>query len=774
MKCVFDWRCMSIHINRVVNIVRSCLKMNLKARFARTRESVRAVSPIFWQKYYMLGNGLSRGILKFRTKLFGLIVFVLFATSWFWVLKFNTGIERYFSVDNRLGELHTLFITLGAALVTVSVIAFSFIMFAMQVNVERMPYGLFRKLSSDKKLLAYFLLVFILSLLIGFFSIIGTNDLIGISIISVLWGIFIIVFFLLAAFNRALKLISPTEQLKLILESTKNELNAWAKVATRVSPLLAEKSENDEIENTGLGSRIDTGRFVYFSRFPQWTQGAEKAIHHAFLLASYHASHGDYESSEVAMITIVRINEEYIKAKGKTFIADNSLINTGLSGDKFITETMEGYRKYAINAVARGDEQQILQGFDMMRYLFFLYFSIDYSTVAATKNHADLAITYLSKVIESIVPHALVDVLMSGIRVMGEMAIGIISQGELESVDKLSEKISLISSAGIIHQNMQPVIYIGVEQLAKIEFALIRSPSSDISYMVKTVHSNLCSIARLLLTIKEDNPLQKTHSYNLGCYYSVTSYEALISWLNVLTNVLLEEKETYEVATIQRIISHLLQWSENLCQTEKELLLLAIKKKSTSMFDIISWIIRVSTIILAISTIDSCRDDNREALIKNAYSLVHIISYIPDDKEAVLRIAHYDLTSQLFRLVIEAKNRDNLEFALKIKGLLLSWAFKMGKYGDRWRMAQALCGLVCLNLLFDLDNDCLLSEIEMELTKIPLDDKVKEALVGNIKEKAEDIIFEGFSPFNAIDVALKDVDQEKKRILLLELAEKFK
>lgn len=744
-------------------------RLNHRLIYSKCKEYVSRQLPFFWQKYYKAGNWLRNIKLKFGAKFFCLILLSLFIVSLIFVLKFNVVFARYFSSDRRLSDLHTLFVTLGVGLLTVSVVAFSFIMFAMQVNVERMPYGLFRKLSSDVKLLGCFLLVFVLSLLVSFLSIIATKSLAGISIMGMLWSVFLITIFLFVAFKRALRLISPTEQLKLISENTNKELNVWAKAASRLSPFLEEKDKNDGVKKSELDSNCDIKRLRYFSHFPQWTLGVQKAIHYVFLLASYHSSHGDYESSAVAMNTVLSVNARYIKAKGKTFIADNIFINTSLSSDVVVNETLKSCKKYAKQAVARGDEQQISQYFRVIKSLFFLYFSIDYSNVAAEKTHAGLALEYLSSFVESIIPHVLVDVLMSGLHLMGQIALEIISQGYLQYVPKISEKISLISRAFVLNQNVRPVLRTGVEQLAKIEFALLKSIQQDISCEVEKVHSGLSLIAKAVLEVN-DNTLLQVHSFTLTCYYSMTTYGVFGDWLTTLSNALLKEKQESE--TVQRVIFHISQWSKSLCQTEKELLLLAVEKKSTLTFDIIYWVVHITRILLTISAIDKCREDDRKSLIKNARLLIHVLSFIPENGEAVCFVQGFDLTNQLFSLALKAKNQGNFEFALEIKRLLLSWVFKIGKYGNWCWMIQGLCGLVCMNLVFTLDDADLLSEVGAALREKQLGDENRNKIRSELLKKANKITINNFSR-NEIDANLRKVDQEKKQKLFLKISDLF-
>ena len=56
-------------------------------------------------------------------------------------------LQYLFPTDDKLQELRTLFVTVGGALLGATAIVSSLVLFSMQVNIERMPHGLFRRLS---------------------------------------------------------------------------------------------------------------------------------------------------------------------------------------------------------------------------------------------------------------------------------------------------------------------------------------------------------------------------------------------------------------------------------------------------------------------------------------------------------------------------------------------------------------------------------------------------------------------------------------------------
>ncbi len=97
-----------------------------------------------------------------------------------------------------------------------------------------------------------------------------------------------------------------------------------------------------------------------------------------------YAEQGDYEVSGAALNAVVSINAEYIKAKGKTFYADNPFVDNPFSNDSFINDTLECLRQTAQSGIARRDEQQIEQILQTMSALVQVYRGIDYSSAYGT------------------------------------------------------------------------------------------------------------------------------------------------------------------------------------------------------------------------------------------------------------------------------------------------------------------------------------------------------------------------------------------------------
>lgn len=238
-----------------------------------------------------------------------------------------------FATDARLNALRALFLTLGGSLVGAATIVTSLVLFAMQVNVERMPHGLFRRLSGDRRLLGAFALTFVLAVTVAAISLVPDATYIGSAIFAAGWGTILILTLFLYGYQRALLLISPIRQLGLVVADARRELRAWPRRAARLAPLAALPKDGHEY---GQALQMDYQRLAFLQLHPGWTDAARQAVHYAVSFARRYAEQGDHEVSAAALNAIIAINAAYVQAKGITFFASNPMLDNPLVTDGFI------------------------------------------------------------------------------------------------------------------------------------------------------------------------------------------------------------------------------------------------------------------------------------------------------------------------------------------------------------------------------------------------------------------------------------------------------
>lgn len=733
-------------------------------------KSLRIRRALLWHRAYYIRHRILVWIARRGAVAASTLLVSLVAISAFWIPKLNDGLQAAFSTEEPLQGLRSLLQAIGGALLGATAIVSSLVLFSMQVNVERMPHGLFRRLSADRRLLSAFAAAFLLALLVATVSLVTTGTRIGVTIFVAAWATALVLILFLYAYRRALVLINPLRQLEMVVAKTRGEFRSWVRRANRAAPLLSD-SRPPSRANDPFSSKHDLTRVVYFQANAHWTEGAKQAVRYAVSFARRFAEQGDHEVSAAALNAITAINSAYVQAKGRTFFTYQFMFDNPLASDSFVIDTLEHLRQTARVATSRGDEQQIEQVLRAFASLVRVYAAVDYGTLGASKTHAHLAAGYLTGEVERIIAHSMPDVLMEGVRLMGHCADLLLAAEGPNGIGTLVQKIGFIGCSGIAKEDYRPVTLIAVEQLARLSFNLLRTPSGEIKFVAKEIRGSMSLLAKLFLAVP-DTPLSRTHSTYLGPYYSATSTEALPAWLVALANAVGSAEANDEKA--RQVIANFEDWADGMYQTDKELLLEAIKRRSQFTFEMLHWISQVTSILLAVSNAAACSEPNREELRKHALWLISVLSFVPEDIETVEFIETFRMTETLFDAAVDARNRDCPDIAAAIGGLLISWMFRGGQYHSGWAILESsMYGLAVLALLEQTDFSVgkLKAEISKRLAAGGLpDQEVRDHAACEIRGRAATLYREGHWS-SSIERGMARVDHVKLKPLLEELAD---
>ena len=718
-----------------------------------------------WSKYHT-----QTWFFKYRWKALWLGILCLVSLNFAFLSKIDPLISAYFPDQNSIDNLATVLTTLGGALIGAAFIAFSLIMFSMQVNIERMPHGLFFRFGKD----SFILLMFVATLVSGIavcFSSTLLHDLsnLSASVSLAFWGTITIITLVIQAYERTLFLINPAKQLETLLESVERDLKSWEKRAENAKPLLKDEDSESQEQASSFMSTHDIKRTVYMQLNPHGKQLAKNAIDHAFSFARRYAERGDYVVSAYAMQVIGMINRLYVQHKGKTFYSDNPWFENPFSSDDLVTHSLESLRRSLIVALSRKDEQQVIQILQTFALLMNIYLQIDYSNEHASKTHANLAAGYLSEAVVSVFPHDMTDVVMEGLRLMGQCASLSCQVGKITDSVPLIDKIGVITAAGIANKKYYPVIMTGMQQLVRLTMALLQSKSHDLSYTFKTIKRNVLFVSETFLKIPS-SPLEQIHGSYLGPYYSYQQSN-LRPMMGDLANWVVKADKDNEDA--KHVIRNFVTWSDQIYDPERKLLQAALKSETDFLFHIIDWTKSVSEILIALSNAPACDDHSKKQLQKSASWLISNLSFVPDDRESVSAVANHQLHETLFEAAMTGHQRDCDEYMKAVRDCLLGWAFKGGKYQLGWGILEhSLYGLAVLALLPDQIGtvEKLKQDTQRMLLKENIPQEIFDRTARNIREKAATLYRLREYPHSVIEVVMKQTDATEMQSLLEDLA----
>lgn len=679
----------------------------------------------------------------------------------------GTRIELYFLSADLLNALRTLFVTLGGALVGATAIGFSVVMLAVQLNFARIPHGLFRRVTSDFKLIGAFTGTFLLAGLVTSFSVIPDNSWAALAVIVAVYATIAVLGLFIYAYRRALALVNPLVQLNLVYKDAERDLELWRRRAQRLAPLIDQGTRQDR----NSGSTHDTPRILFFRANTHWTTVARRAVNYAVSFARQFSKENDYDVSSAALRTVVAVNVKYVEAKGRTFFASNAFFDNPLSHDAFISDTLEQLRLLSQTALTGRDEDQLRQTFATFSNLVGVYSAIDYANkYEQSKHDATLAAGYLASAVESVAPHNLPDVLMEGVRQLGRSA-STLSVSSPDDATTSVQKIGQLACLGVFKENYRPVTMIGMEQLSGLTMRVILSTKHDIGFAVEQIRSAIEQVTKLFLGTVPNDQFMSAHSSYLAPYYSLTKTGTFGEWLTRLANELSEADKDDKNA--QRVIRHVKEWSDQLYRPEKDVLLAAIEKRSQFTFDSVHWIAQVTKALTAIARAAAADDHTAKEIEKNATWLLSVLSWIPDDREAVKFAENYGVTDQLFEVAIATENLGSAKVAHSARELLLDWSIKVGK-DQPFSFEKGLRALALSTFFGDefaksADVTWLKAELRKALAKASLDQGVVDNTARQLRTTAASFRRRDF-PTSRLGFVMQEVDSTKLKNLLEEIA----
>lgn len=380
-----------------------------------------------------------------------------------------------------------------------------------------------------------------------------------------------------------------------------------------------------------------------------------------------------------------------------------------------------------------------------------------------------LAVGYLERSVEATVPRNLVDCTMHGVRVLGRVGKQFVAQGCPNEATSCISRISVLGLVGTASQKHQPVTLAVMEELRDFTILLIRSAENDIRFAVKEVRDSSQQIASNLLKVP-DNPLLAMHSSYLAPYYSSTSYTSLRS---LLTNLYNAASASEDADIVRRIIINISVWGDGLYRECKEILLLAIEKKSHFAFDVIHWITGITELLMAFANLEECPASTKVDIQKHALWLFSSLTWIPREKEASIFVENLSLRSEVFETALRAMRDgwdDGFNAAWKFS---LDWAISAGRHQNGWGILDRwLSALAAISLWNGSD---LGEKLKAELiARLAADDsppqEIRDASASRLRSIAETLRTNELE-MDIVRRILAQNDRQKTQSLLHELAD---
>lgn len=635
--------------------------------------------------------------------------------------------------------LGSLSLSLGTALIGITAIIFTLVIFALQVNIERLPYGLFYALNSDKKLMLSFGGILAIAILIASMSLIQNKT----YAIWILWilleGVFTIFFLLYKTFKRALKLINPMEQLKLLTIKVEEDLQWWNARFCKVKPLIV------ILQPT---YNFNDAKYQYFQKKPLYFYELKLALEYINFIAYKNIETRDYHILVKAFETSIQVNKLYIEAKEKTF---NNKWN-----DEVVNITLESLRKMFYFSFKNSDENAINLIMDCYVEMAKVYGTIEYSNRNGNKKHLGIASQHLITDIEKLIQLNNPDLLMNSIRYIERLAIFCIENELLMDTIKMFETIGLIGSFSAFKQDDFPVVQTAMNAFSNMTQKLLLS-KSDISFVLEEMNKQIVFVTKSML----ENQKESTHNASLGNYFAYSGNDLLIHFFESLIQRLLDKESLTEYEN--KKLDNILVYADKSYDLHKELFLHTLENQSNSVNNFIYFINRFSYFLMLLSTLGY----KTKEFENQAEWYIYIFDLIPKTKEIFMRISIFGLTERLFEQgKIYIENGFDVSDIMK---LLTNLSFKIAEQDDQnsYQSVLGLLGISYLTLMCKgkYTNTQLFKQIEDNVKNYTMSDKTIDYICEMI-DKAVSGEIRSYGIHNNVEKSIMACEPEEINIIL--------
>jgi hypothetical protein len=659
--------------------------------------------------------------------------------------EYRLAIGAWFAPP-RLGGLQTLLLGTGTALIGGTAIAASLVLFAMQVNIERLPFGLFRRLSSDLRLLLTFAGSFGLAIGIASFSLISSPANAAFFVGAAILFVFLILRSFLYAYRRSLALISPEYQLELIRRDVAKEARRWDRHVRWAEPLLDKEADG----------KFDQLRYTISQVDPRLRIAAEKGLKHSVALARKLSDQGDAIAAETALQTVLVINQLYMAARGRSFFASTLLGDNEHVHDPIITQSIETIKNYYRSALGRRDEEQMISALGILRTLAGAYLRIEYRDDYESKTHACYAARQLQTEVEQLVAHQMPDALYRAVGVLGSCARELAVRSRPEDAVPLIQKIAALGTTGAAREDHTVITHAATEQLAKMTVLLFGTEIYDPGYATRETLASIVGMTKLVLA--SSHAAQATFGSPLDSYFSGVPHK-----LSELTNALL--KAEADDGHAQQVARNVEEWAEELHRPLKELLLLSVEKQSIFTLTLIQFVHSVTEALLAMASADCCRDHERDELRKHALWLVLVFSWLPTEPDPALHVHNLSFTEHLLQIARAARQWGGDDVLEEVRKRLLKWSIAVSLH--QWdALENGIYALATIAIAQgEGEPDRLLRDLQASVNEAWVGKDTRNHVARELRTKAENL-HERQYEINAIERALTSVDREPIKALL--------
>ena len=466
-----------------------------------------------------------------------LLVFsVVFLSVLFYMLnKYYGQINAYFSrlnvdtIGNSTGFFSSLFMTLGASILTVLAITFSLSLFAIQQAADKHTPTILRTFLKDRVNKSIFWIIAFISLAFFLFALLPINWLLTYEVLLGFFFLIIIFYLLQKQYFHITNLIDPVHQIIYYCNNGIKLLNRIDKhLDVMIKAKVVRPAPESNIENRSKEEQRDLLRTRVLFGLPKLFDPVKDYLDQIYALIQTYQKRKDYQVTQSGINSTYLLFDKYIQVKNGTFFPSSIVESLDYSHDDFLEEILEKLTALQRIASKEKDLEISRQILDCFSLIAIKCTTIRYRTNPINEYpHCMLATGYMVRNIEEGLNAELLDIGIQGALRLRNIGLALITKGSYLDVNLILEHLAKIAMYGLLKPNTSYLIANPLKAYCILLRAILYNRNIYNKLLFKVILEKVQQIIGLYVRIKEIGIILVEMEFSIGDFIDLTKLTAM-------------------------------------------------------------------------------------------------------------------------------------------------------------------------------------------------------------------------------------------------------
>lgn len=433
------------------------------------------------------------------------------------------------SEGNFTSFFPSLFMTLGASVLTVLAITFSLSLFSIQQAADKHTPTVLRKFLKDKVNKCIFGVIASISLIFFIFALLPINRLLFYEVILGFFFIILIFYLLRKQYAHITNLINPLYQ---TIFYHNNGIKLLNKIDRHLDLLINAKiirpgTENN-VRKVSKEEQRDQLRAGLILRLPDLFDGVKSCLNQIYALIQTYQKRKDYQVTQGGFNTVHSLVHKYIDVRNGAFFPSSMIPALDYSRDDFLIDVFEKFTAIQRTASIEKDLPISRQILDCFSQIAIKCTEIRYrANVMNEYTHCMLATGYMEQNTEESLNAGLLDIGIQGSDRLRDIGLVLVNKGAQTNISMILEHLSKIAMHGLLRPNASYLIASPVKAYSILLRAVLYNRNIDHQILPKTILDKVQQIICLYVKIKDSNIISMEMEFSIGDFVDLSKQTAL-------------------------------------------------------------------------------------------------------------------------------------------------------------------------------------------------------------------------------------------------------